>query len=46
MLTLFPLSHGYLGWYPISGDWAGLGLKAGLLRGSGSWDDVTGSVTP
>ena len=33
MLTLFPSSHGYLGWYYISGDWAGLGPKVGLLGG-------------
>ena len=46
MLTLFPSSHGYVGWNHISEDWAGLGPKAGLLWGSGSWEDVAGNVTP
>ena len=45
MLTLFPSSHGHIGWYHISRDRAGLGPKAGFLLGSGSWEDVAGSMT-
>ena len=46
MLTLFPSSHGYLGWYHISGGWAGLGPKVGLWWGSETREDVAGSVPP
>ena len=39
-------SHGDLSWYRIPGNWAGLGPKAGLLWGSGTWEDVAGGVPP
>ena len=35
MLTLFPLSHGYLGWYNISGDWAGLSPRLDCFGAQG-----------
>ena len=33
MLTLFPSSHSYLGWFHISGDWAGLGAHGWIVVG-------------
>ena len=33
MLTLFPSSHSYLGWFHISGDWAGLGAHGWIAVG-------------
>ena len=39
MLALFPSSHGDLDWNHISGAWAGLSPKTGLLWGSASWED-------
>ena len=43
-IPLLPWLH--MGWYHISGDWAGLGPKVGLWWDSGTWEDVAGSAPP
>ena len=43
-IPLIPWLH--MGWYHISGDWAGLGPKVGLWWGSGTWEDMAGSAPP